>query len=49
LSPTLGKSIAMAMVQSEHAAEGTKLQVDFGRQQLTAKVVKVPFYKKPKK
>ena len=45
LSPTLGKSIAMALVHAGHATEGTELAVDFGGKPTAAKVVKLPFYK----
>jgi len=48
LSPTLGKSIAMAMVVSEQAAEGTALDVSIGSKRVPATVVKLPFYKRPK-
>ncbi len=46
LSPTLGKSIAMAFVKSEFARQGTRLDVDVGRTQTTARVVDLPFYKR---
>jgi len=49
LSPTLGKSIAMALVASEHSAEGTGLEVVAGSKRLAARIVKLPFYKRPKK
>lgn len=49
LSPTLGKSIAMAYVQSEHTDEGTELEIDLKGKRLAAKVVKLPFYRRPKK
>ena len=49
LSPTLGKSIAMALVATEHAEEGAKLEVAVGRKRTCARVVKLPFYKRPKK
>jgi aminomethyltransferase len=48
LSPTLQKSIAMAYVDAERAAEGTPLAVDLKGTQIPAKVVKLPFYKRPK-
>ncbi len=48
LSPTLGKSIAMAFVASEHAAEGTSLEVDLGSSRVGAVIVPLPFYKRPK-
>ena len=45
LSPTLGESIAMAYVDAEVAAnEGGEVAIDFGRQQIAAKIVKLPFY-----
>ncbi len=46
LSPTLAKSIAMALVASEYAAEGTALTVDFNGREIGAVVVKLPFYKR---
>ncbi|HVZ93088.1 MAG TPA: glycine cleavage system aminomethyltransferase GcvT [Phycisphaerales bacterium] len=47
LSPTLGKSIAMAYVPREHAEVGTNLTVDTGKgATLEAKVCAMPFYKK---
>lgn len=49
LSPTLGTSIAMAFLASEHTAEGSELEVELGRTRVTASVVKLPFYKRPKK
>lgn len=48
LSPTLSKSIAMAIVNAENAEESTVLEVTVGRGTVKAKVVKLPFYKKPK-
>lgn len=47
LSPTLGKSIAMAFVDASHAAEGTDLSVDLRGSVIPAKIVKLPFYKRP--
>jgi aminomethyltransferase len=46
LSPTLGKSIAMALVPAEQSAEGTAVEVDLGKTRAAARVVKMPFYKK---
>jgi aminomethyltransferase len=46
LSPTLGKSIALAYVDANHAAEGTQLQVDLKGTLNPAKIVKMPFYKR---
>ena len=45
-SPTLGYPIAMGYVGKEHAAEGTSVEVDLGRERIGGKVVKMPFYKK---
>ncbi len=49
LSPTLGKSIAMALAAAEHTEEGAMLEVAVGRKRTPARVVKFPFYKRPKK
>ncbi len=46
LSPTLQKSIAMAYVDANLAAEGTQLSVDLKGTLNPAKVVKLPFYKR---
>jgi aminomethyltransferase len=46
LSPTLGKSIAMAFIDSNFAAEGSGLQADLKGTLNPAKVVKLPFYKR---
>ena len=43
--PTLRKSIAMAYVDANFAAEGTQLAADLKRTLNPAKVVKLPFYK----
>jgi aminomethyltransferase len=48
LSPTLGKSIAMALVASEFAAAGTELGVEIGGKAVAAEVVALPFYKRSK-
>jgi aminomethyltransferase len=47
LSPTLGKSIAMAYVDAPLAIEGTDLSADLRGSIIPAKVVKLPFYKRP--
>jgi aminomethyltransferase len=44
--PTVQKSIAMAYVDSDLAAEGTNLEVDLKGQNNPAVVVKLPFYKR---
>jgi aminomethyltransferase len=48
LSPTLGKSIAMGMLEREKTAVGTAVAIDTGRGVLEGKVVPMPFYKAPK-
>ncbi|CAN5755892.1 glycine cleavage system aminomethyltransferase GcvT [soil metagenome] len=45
-SPTLGCSIAMAYLEKEKVAEGTKVEVDTGKgERIAGEVVKLPFYK----
>lgn len=46
MSPTLGKSIAMAYVDSDKAEAGTGLSVDIRGSRVDAQVVKLPFYKR---
>lgn len=48
LSPTLGKSIAMAFVSSEVAGAGTNLAVELGGKSVAATVAPLPFYKRSK-
>lgn len=48
LSPTLKKSIAMAYVDAAAAEEGTPLAVDLRGTANSCRVVKLPFYKRPK-
>ena len=48
-SPFLKKAIAMAYVTPEHATVDTELAVEIRSQLITAKVVPLPFYKRPKK
>jgi aminomethyltransferase len=43
-SPTLKKSIALALIEKEHAAIGTDLQIKIRDNLVKAKVVKKPFY-----
>ncbi len=47
-APTLQKAIAMAYVAPEHAAGGTTLDIDIRGKAETARVVPLPFYKRPK-
>ncbi len=46
LSPTLGKSIAMAYVDAAHTAEGTQLSVDLKGMLNPTRIVNLPFYKR---
>lgn len=46
LSPTLGKSIAMGFVAARKSQVGTNLEVSVGTKQVSATVVKLPFYKR---
>lgn len=46
LSPTLGKSIALALVQPEFTSEGTGLAIDLRGDLNPARVTKIPFYKR---
>ena len=46
--PTVQKSIAMAYVDAAHAAEGTVLSADLKGTLCPARIVKLPFYKRPK-
>ncbi len=49
LSPTLGKSIAMAFVVSQLSDLGAKLEVQIsGQKRVAATVVRLPFYQRPK-
>lgn len=45
-SPTLQRSIAMAYVDSAHAAEGSALEVDLRGSVVRARIVPLPFYKR---
>jgi aminomethyltransferase len=47
LSPTLQASIAMALVSPDVRAIGTELSVDVRGHRESARVVKLPFYKRP--
>ncbi len=48
LSPTLGKSIAMAYVETSCTNESTRLKVEVGGRREAARVVKLPFYRCPR-
>ena len=47
-SPTLGKVIAMGFVPPSLSEPGTPVEMDLGRTNVPAKVVPLPFYKRPK-
>jgi aminomethyltransferase len=49
MSPTFNKSIAMGFVDTCVAEPGTEVGVDLGRKENAARVVPLPFYKRPKK
>jgi aminomethyltransferase len=48
-SPTLGRNIAMGYVPPALSAVGTEIDVNIRGKILRAKVVKMPFYRRPKK
>jgi len=47
-SPTLQRAIAMAYVPRERAAEGGEVEVDVRGRKLRARIVKLPFYSRPR-
>lgn len=47
--PFLARAVAMALVDIAHSAPNTALEVDVRGRRIEAKVVPLPFYKKPKK
>ncbi len=47
LSPTLGVPIAMGYVAPQYAAVGTEVLIDIRGKSVAAKVVELPFYKRP--
>ena len=47
-SPTLGHPISMGYVQREFAAVDTALDIDIRGRAEAARVVKLPFYRRPK-
>lgn len=49
MSPTLNKSIAMGLLDVECSEPNTDLTVDLGRKENAARVVPLPFYKRPGK
>lgn len=48
LGPTLGKVVAMAYVEPAHAAVGTACSVDVRGKPAAARVVSLPFYRRPR-
>jgi aminomethyltransferase len=48
-SPTLKKNVGLALIKSEFAELGTKVEVQIRNKRLQAEVVATPFYKRPKK
>jgi aminomethyltransferase len=48
LTPTLEKAVAMAFVAPERSSPGTSLSVEVGKATAAARVVPLPFYKRPK-
>lgn len=48
LSPTLNKSIAMALIATEASAPGTMLEIEVSGKHIPARIVPLPFYKRPK-
>nr|WP_319217164.1 glycine cleavage system aminomethyltransferase GcvT [uncultured Trichococcus sp.] len=47
-SPTLKKSIGMALVKSEAAAIGTEIQIEIRNKRIQATIIQKPFYKRNK-
>jgi aminomethyltransferase len=47
LTPTLGKAVAMAYVEPTCSLAGTMLAVEVGKTQTPARVVPLPFYRRP--
>jgi aminomethyltransferase len=47
-SPTLGSNIGLGYVAAEHAAVGTEVAILIREQPVPARIVKTPFYKRPR-
>jgi aminomethyltransferase len=47
-SPTFEKALGLAYVGVAHAAPGTALTLDVRGRELPARVVEIPFYRRPK-
>ncbi|MDG0812862.1 glycine cleavage system aminomethyltransferase GcvT [Cohnella rhizosphaerae] len=48
-SPTLKRSLGLALIDSAHAAPGTAVEVEIRGKRLKAEVIKTPFYKRTHK
>ncbi|MDR2657231.1 MAG: glycine cleavage system aminomethyltransferase GcvT, partial [Oscillospiraceae bacterium] len=46
--PTMGYAGAMALIDADHRAIGTLVEVDVRGRRVSAEVVKLPFYKRAK-
>ncbi|HAQ37652.1 MAG TPA: hypothetical protein DCQ58_04005 [Saprospirales bacterium] len=46
-SPSLDVPVGMGYVLKAHAVPQTNIQIDFGRKSQVARLIKLPFYKKP--
>jgi aminomethyltransferase len=47
-APTFTKNLALALIRSEFNSPDSKLQIDIRGKLVTAKIVKLPFYSRPK-
>ncbi|MBT2574452.1 glycine cleavage system aminomethyltransferase GcvT [Bacillus sp. ISL-51] len=47
-SPTLKKNIGLALLKTEFSEIGTEVEVEIRRKTVKAKIVRTPFYKRPK-
>ena len=46
--PYLGKAVAMALVDAQHTAPGTEVEVDVRGRKVAAKIIPLPFYTRGK-
>ena len=47
-SPTLKKNVGLALIQAEHAELGREVDVEIRGKRIPAKIIKTPFYQRPK-
>ncbi|PAD63519.1 glycine cleavage system protein T [Bacillus siamensis] len=47
-SPTLKKNIGLALIKTEFSGIGTEVEVEIRKKTVKAKIVRTPFYKRPK-